>query len=174
MNKFYQITLLVLCFSCNGRDATSRSIKGDSTIKLNENKKDTLSKESRKNIVEDTVTTEEMAVLETISHENEFLILSKNVERYYSPDHTLIFSRLSFSKERLIEKGYVFYELKFYGSISDMNINYRYSLGQASYGYGSITGNDPKNYLHTLKSCGVTACVTQVFQNGKKIFESIK
>ena len=177
MYKIYSIILWALCVSC-GRYPDAA--KEDPKPGLNKNG-DSLSKNQRIGetsnsfLLKDTLNKEETNILEALSRENEFIILSKNVERYYSSgDNSVITTRLIFTKEGLLEKGYVYYDFEFFGKITDMNINYRYSLGQGSYGYGSIVGNDLKDYVHTLKSCGVTACITQVFQNGKKIFENSK
>lgn len=141
--------------------------KSDTSIKITNEKKDVSSYYKI-----DTLSDEESKFLQGLTKENEFIIVSKLVKRYYSEDNkTLLFSKLFFSKDFLKEKGYVFFDLSFYGKISDVAISYTYNMGQASYGVGSIIGIDLKNYTHTIRSCGTTTCITQVYQNGEKVFE---
>ena len=120
----------------------------------------------------DSLTIEEKSFLDKIASQNESLIISNQVERYFAGSDSLpAANKLVFPKHFLIDKGYVYLELEFYGEITDVNISYRYSLGQADTGYGSVSGNDTSDYVHTFKGCGVTACITQVYNNGKKILE---
>jgi len=121
----------------------------------------------------DSLTTEEKLFLNKIVSENESLIISNQVERFFEGSDSLpTVNRLVFPKHLLIDKGYVYLELEFYGDINDANISYRFSLGQADTGYGSVSGNDTSDYVHTYKGCGVTACITAVYSNGKKILEN--
>jgi hypothetical protein len=121
---------------------------------------------------DDILNSYEKEFITKLLHENEFLILSERVRRYYfTKDSSLVLNELVFKKEYLLEKGYTSFEMRFYGKISEPNLYYSYSLGQASYGFGSVIGSDTINYLHSLKSCGISACITQLFENGKKIVE---
>jgi hypothetical protein len=157
--------LIFLC--CNNQDAQKNNPDKNDSIQMKQ-----LTVKNSLILREDTLTDEERLFLNKISHENEFLILSNRVQRYFSVnDSSLTISKLLFSKELLDSKGYVFLELKFYGNISEPNIYYTYSLGQAAYGFGSIVGRDTSDYVHILKSCGLTTCITQSFKDGTKIFE---
>jgi hypothetical protein len=120
----------------------------------------------------DSLSTAEKKFLLQLAKENESLIVSDQVERYFiGSDSIPVVNKLVFPSHILIDKGYVYLELEFYGDINDVNISYRYSLGQADTGYGSVSGNDTGDYVHTYKGCGVTACITSVYSNGKKILE---
>jgi hypothetical protein len=122
--------------------------------------------------VNDTLTTQEKAILNHFAVENEFLVFSNQVERLFIPGNDKpLMSRLLIPQNLLIEKGYLFYEFKSYGKFTDVNISYAYNMGQASNGFGSIIGTDTSNYIHSFQSCGVSKCVTRVFQNGKLILD---
>jgi hypothetical protein len=121
---------------------------------------------------EDTLSVEEKSFLTKVSNENEFIIVSNQVERYFAENDSIPqISKLIFPRDSLIEKGYVYFNLKFYGKIADVNIKYDYSMGQAAVGFGTLVGNNMNNYLHVFETCGITNCLIQVYQNGKKVFE---
>ena len=122
--------------------------------------------------VKDTLTVEEKAVLNHFAEENEFLFIINQVERLLiSGNDKPLLSRLSIPEDLLLKKGYLFYEFKSYGKFTDVNISYTYNMGQASNGIGSIIGTNTSNYIHTLQSCGISKCITRVFQNGKMILD---
>jgi hypothetical protein len=122
--------------------------------------------------VKDTLTVEEKAVLNHFAEENEFLFITNQVERLLiSGNDKPLLNRLFIPEDLLLKKGYIFYELKSYGKFTDVNISYTYNMGQASNGFGSIIGTDTSNYIHSFQSCGISKCVTRVFQNGKMILD---
>lgn len=120
----------------------------------------------------DTASQLENAVLTLIENENEFILPSKNLRRVYSSKNKLLYSYLVYSNHELDSAGYVDFQLQIHGNIQDqIDISYTYNIGQASHGFGYVMGEDSTNLLHTLKSCGISACVIQVFESKKKIFE---
>lgn len=120
----------------------------------------------------DSLSPEEHSFLKQLLNENESLIVSSQVERVFSGNNSIpLVNKLVFSKELLGDKGYVYLEIQFLGKISDISLTYKYSRGTADTGYGSVSGRGLSDYIHSRKSCGVTTCITQVFNNGKKIFE---
>ena len=163
MKGVFSILVLVLTISCNQGGTDNVSGKEEAPD-------DKISKGAISRI--DSLSFEETTFLNKLVQENESLTISNQVERFFEGSDSIpTVNKLVFPKHILIDKGYVYLELEFYGNINDANISYRFSLGQADTGYGSVSGNDTSDYVHTHKSCGVTACITQVFNNGKKIFE---
>lgn len=152
-----------------GSDTTTNIVAARAKMTLNEN---------NFTIVVDSLSKEERAFLRQLSKENEFLLMPNRVERYYASGNGAnalpLYSKIIVPKEILLDKGYVYFELTATGKITDANLVYSYSLGQASTGSGSVIGTDAADYLHTIKSCGITTCIIQVFQNGVKIFERDK
>jgi hypothetical protein len=128
MKKMLFSLLLLVFFCCNNQkdQKTSSPASDSSSAELkNKNQKNHFFKE-------DTLTTEEKIFLKKISGENEFIMLSNKVERFFSENDSIPrINKLIFRKDSLIEKGYVYFNLNFYGKISDVDIKYNYSLGQA-------------------------------------------
>jgi len=122
----------------------------------------------------DTLSSGEKAFLGRLKEESDVIVWSTQVERCYKADSTLLFSQLIFPEGFLQEKGYVYFVLGAAGSLTDAHITYNFSMGQAYTGYGSVTGEDSTLYIHSVKSCGVTACAVQLFENGKKVYEKLK
>lgn len=177
--KKFPFYFLVICISCNSKQQKYDNItKKDSNAtiidsqRVQSNSNITELKENELFYKEDTITFAEKKFLNKISSENEFIGLSNKVRRFFLiKDSSLFANEMLFTNEYIQNKGYVYLNLKFYGKISEPNIYYTYSLGQTSYGFGSVIGNDTSNYLHSLKSCGITNCIIQVYQNGRKIFD---
>ncbi|OQP59760.1 hypothetical protein A3860_36385 [Niastella vici] len=174
--------LLFTCFawlSCSSSQEKSNTKEGSGFGDTNSNgiKDSTTSISSLNNSVnaqwkKDTLSSQEKGILNYFASENEFIIISNQVERLFiTGNEQPIMSRLSFSEKQLTEKGYISYELKTYGKFTDVSIYYSYNMGQASNGFGSIIGTDTSNYVHSFQSCGVTRCITRVFQNGKMILD---
>ena len=167
MRSIISLLIATIFFCCNSKSSGHEIAKEEDT-----NQKNIEVGKLPLIFVEDTLTNVEKKFLGQIIRENEFLLLSNQVYRYsFTGDSSLVVNKLVFSKELLQEKGYVFFEIYFYGSITQPNVHYNYSLGQASSGFGSVVGNETTDYLHTLRSCGITACIAKVYQNGEKIFE---
>ena len=141
MKGIFSSLILMLIISCNQRGPENVVNKSSSpTVGTS---KGTISRI-------DLLSAEEPSFLDKLLKENESLIISNQVERFYAATDSIpILNKLVFSKDTLIDKGYVYLELEFYGSISDVNISYRYSRGTADTGYGNVTGNNTNDYLHT-------------------------
>jgi hypothetical protein len=122
----------------------------------------------------DTLTSGEKSFLARLAKESDVIVWATQVERYYKADSTLLYSKLLFPDGFLQEKGYVYFELGGAGKLTDAHITYNFSQGQANQGYGSVTGEDSSLYIHSVKGCGVTACIVQLFENGKKVYEKWK
>ncbi len=175
MNKLHFLFAVILGIGCtqNQEKNSDPLVKTADTIV--EANKATLD-ENNISIVIDTLNKEEIKFLSQLSKENESLLIHEKVERYYSLDNknSPLYSKMIIPEAVLQAKGYVYFDLTANGRITDANFVYNYSRGQASTGSGSIIGANTTDYVHTIKSCGVTACIIQVFQNGVKIFEKDK
>jgi hypothetical protein len=166
MDRILIVIIFTLVISCSGKEEAKNR---EQLPKTDSNASPVNSQITHRT---DTLTNVEKSFLTQIAKESASLIISNQVERFFSEKDSIpLVTRLVFPQEFLVEKGYVYLEIEFYGKISDVNVSYRYSLGRADTGFGSVNGDGINNYLHTHKGCGVTACITQVCQNGKKIFE---
>lgn len=179
MHKIHVLIALLLGIGCAQSEPKPGSALGkgnDTTTNIVADK--AALNENHFTIVVDSLSKEESAFLKQLSKENEFLLTQGRVERYYASGNEAnalpMYSKIIAPKEILLAKGYVYFELTATGRITDANLVYSYSLGQASTGSGSVIGTDAADYVHTIKSCGTTACIIQVFQNGVKIFEKDK
>lgn len=119
----------------------------------------------------DKLNSDETRFLEKISEQNEFILLSADAERILSEDRELLLTRVLVSAEHYKSKGYLAYELRFVGEISNVDLSYTYSLGKGAYGFGSVVGFDTNNFVHTLTSCGVTSCILRVYQRDALVLE---
>lgn len=181
MNKLFLYYIVLFSLSCSDSNLVNKedkinSIDSSTLISKNEERAYNQTQNSSKalplNTTVDTLSTIESNFMSLILKENELILITKEVERTFSESGKLISSKMIFPKKILTDGGYINMEVLIYGNISDrVRINYSYNMGQASYGYGSVVGDDVNNYLHTIKSCGISNCVTQVFDTGKKIFE---
>ena len=161
MLRFFGIILLFFVFGCNTNTAERNAVSGDSNFDAT----DPIIKIER-------LTDKEINFLNRLAVENPFMIIPDSVERYFvHKTDAAAYNRLILPNDSLLKKGYVYYDLKFCGDIDDVNITYKFSMGQAAQGFGSVSGDDTEDYLHTYKSCGVTSCFTSVYRNGQKIFD---
>jgi len=164
MLRSFEVIFLLFLFGCNTHTAEQNVMPKDANVDAAEDKP----------IIKiEKLTDKEIKFLNRLAAENPFVIIPDSVERYYGRkrDTVAVFNRLILPEDSLLKKGYVYYDLEFYGNIDDVNITYKFSMGQAAQGFGSVSGDDTEDYLHTYKSCGVTSCFTSVYRNGQKIFD---
>jgi hypothetical protein len=119
----------------------------------------------------DSLTADEKRFLRKLNKENESIIWTDQVERYYDSSSNIIFSRLAFPEGFLSDRGYISFKLSAIGLLTSAQITYSFNRGQGGYGYGSIVGVGPKDYIHSYKGCGVSNCLELMYVDGVKIFE---
>ncbi|RAJ08780.1 hypothetical protein LX64_01434 [Chitinophaga skermanii] len=119
----------------------------------------------------DTLTMNEKNALKIISRENEFIISADSVKRIYDIYGNLVQSSLIISKEKLFEKGYISYQFIFIVNRYSLYAIYNYNLGEASDGRGNAFFIDNSYYIHTLNSCGITNCITEVYENRVRLLQ---
>jgi hypothetical protein len=164
MLRFFGVFFLLFLFGCNIKTEEQNAVSRNSNVDAEEDKP----------IIKiERLTNKEIKFLNRLVAENPFVIIQDSMERYYGRkrDTVAVFNRLILPEDSLLKKGYVYYDLEFYGDIDDVNITYKFSMGQTAQGFGSVSGDDIEDYLHTYKSCGVTSCFTSVYRNGQKIFD---
>jgi len=120
---------------------------------------------------QDSLTADEKRFLKQLNKENESIIWTDHVERYYDSSSNIIFSRLVFPDGFLSDSGYISFKLDAIGLLTNAQITYSFNRGQGAYGYGSIGGVSPGNYIHCYKSCGISSCFELMYKDGVKVFE---
>lgn len=121
----------------------------------------------------DKLNAAETQFLEKISEQNEFVLLSPYAERIVSEEDELLLTNVLVSAEHYKSRGYLTYEMKFVGEISNVNLSYTYNLGKGAYGFGAVVGFDTHNFVHTFTSCGVTSCILRVYQTDSLVLEKV-
>jgi predicted secreted protein len=122
----------------------------------------------------DTLTPGEVGFLKKLAWQNKSLIWAKQVERLLDKDSSIILSKLIFPANFLADSGYRYFELSGRGLLTHADITYFFDRGQGYTGYGSVIGDDTAHFTHTIRGCGVTACVTEVYNADKNIAEISK
>jgi|GEM_PF-1151074 len=168
------LAVFVICFLGCGDTASVN--KEESIIKS-----DTLSGNFKPNdsdveyyLLVDTLSKNEKGFLSILGKENPAVFFVHRVNRFYATkDSTLLFSRLDIPNDVLIDKGYVSYNLSYWGEISDnadVHVLYDYNQGQADYGFGSVYGPSVKDYFHSFTGYGLSAKVITVYNNGTQLY----
>lgn len=119
----------------------------------------------------DTLTVGETTFLERLAEQDPSLIWTKQVERVFGKDSSIVLSKLVFPENFLTDSGYRSFELSGKGLLTNADITYFFDRGQADMGYGSVIGYDTAHFTHTFRGCGLTNCITVVYDRDKKISE---
>lgn len=125
-------------------------------------------------ISESKLTMEEKKIFQRIIKAYPSFHYSDQVRRYYRL-HPETKQKIPILVELILPKknGFYFDEYLSYSVTLEPythTVTYSYDAGTASRGNGTIFVT-PRSVIKVVRGCGVTACITQVFRNGKQLHE---